>query len=89
MFPVYKSIAEIFCIIFKLIKFTVSFANITSWKLETAEEYLPFVPLHHACRLFFGCLDAGIIYFLFLEDNNVEVFVLEKNSAYKELHEAC
>lgn len=78
MFPVYKSIAEIFFIISKLFRFTVSFSNITSLKLETVKEYLPFAPLHHAFRLFFYCLDAGIICFLFLENNIVEVFVLEK-----------
>lgn len=43
--------------------------------------------MHADC--FLDVWNAGIIYFLFLEDNIVEVFVLEKNSAYKELHEAC
>lgn len=84
MFPVYKNIDEICFIISKFIWLDV---NINFWKLETAKKYLPFVPLHHACRLVFYCMDAGIIYSLFLEKTSLKHLFWKKT--YKELHGLC
>lgn len=79
MFPVYKNIAEIWFIISKLIGFTIADVNINFWKLETEKKYLPFVPLHHACILVCCCMDAGIIYFLFLEKTSLKHLFWKKH----------
>lgn len=39
---------------------------------QQQQKYLPFVPLHRACRLVCYCMDAGIIYFLFLEKTSLK-----------------
>lgn len=79
MFPVYKNIAEIFFVIAKLIWFTVSDANITSRKLETAKNIYHFFPSIVHADWFFYCMDAGIIYFLFLEKTSLKHLFWKKH----------